>query len=131
MNANLPAHPHPRASLRSRALITGLTALFLLACFGTSLGSQPTQTPFVITATVPASSEVVSTLPAIPTGTASPIQPTATTAPSCIVLQNLNLRTGPGTAYNPPIIQLTAGTEFTPTGLTRSGYRVEPGCRVT
>jgi hypothetical protein len=53
-----------------------------------------------------------------PPGTATsspPAAPTATTTgPRCTVLQDLNLRTGPGTAYNPPITALPASTELIP-----------------
>ena len=55
--------------------------------------------------------------------TATPIQEnTATSAgPSCTVLQDLNLRFGPGTAYRPPIRALPANTVVTPLGFAPQG----------
>lgn len=47
--------------------------------------------------------------------------PSATPGPQCIVLQDLNLRSGPGTAYNPPIRALPAQTKLTPTGFNPEG----------
>jgi len=37
------------------------------------------------------------------------------------VLQDLNLRSGPGTAYNPPLAVLEEGTEFVPIGFEPQG----------
>lgn len=45
---------------------------------------------------------------------APPAAPTATAGPLCTVLQDLNLRTGPGTAYHPPITTLPANTKLIP-----------------
>lgn len=41
--------------------------------------------------------------------------------PSCTVLQDLNLRFGPGTAYRPPITALLANTVVTPLGFAPQG----------
>ena len=41
--------------------------------------------------------------------------------PSCTVLQDLNLRFGPGTAYRPPIRALPANTTVTPMGFAPQG----------
>jgi hypothetical protein len=48
--------------------------------------------------------------------TDGPTNPAPTVVPSqsCTVLQDLNLRAGPGRAYNPPIGALPASTVFTP-----------------
>jgi hypothetical protein len=100
-------------------LFAGAAVLLILACSGVSTTptvSAPTQTPFVVTATGP-----VSTATSLSAATDSPISPTASTAASCSVLQQLNLRNGPGTAYNPPIIALEAGTEFVPIGFNPVG----------
>lgn len=73
-------------------------------------------------------------LPVIET-TATPAPPSVTTAgeqiqsetpssaqsPACTVLQDLNLRTGPGTAYRPPIRVLPENTVVTPVGFNPTG----------
>ena len=107
-----------RLSRTGKALFATAALLFILAC---SAGSSalPTQTAFVITATSPAST--ATTAAASPTEPPTVIAPTATHAPTCSVLQELNLRIGPGTAYNPPIIALQAGTEFVPMGFNPVG----------
>ncbi len=53
--------------------------------------------------------------------TDTPAPPTATSGPSCTVLQDLNLRTGPGTAYRPPIRALPAQTILEPLGYNPEG----------
>lgn len=77
--------------------------------------------------------ESPTSLPATPT---TPLQPTATSQPSatetsptetvatgpmCNILQDLNLRTGPGTAYRPPIRALPAQTVVVPLGYNPVG----------
>jgi len=99
-------------------LFAGLLLLLVLACSGVTTNTQPTQTPFVITATAP---PATATAAAEASPTASPPEATSTTAPSCTVLQQLNLRTGPGTAYNPPIVALETGTQFVPIGFNPVG----------
>lgn len=104
--------------------------LFALACnLTTAPAVQPTQTPFVITATLPPAVNTdippgapTSTDAPIPTATASQIPSTATDEPpTCIVLQDVNLRPGPGTAYNPPTTFLEKDTTFTPIGFNPVG----------
>src|SRR6266511_5331785 len=46
---------------------------------------------------------------------------TAGSEPSCTVLQDLNLRSGPGTAYRPPIRVLPANSVVTPLGFAPQG----------
>ncbi|HSB00419.1 MAG TPA: SH3 domain-containing protein [Anaerolineales bacterium] len=45
----------------------------------------------------------------------------ASPGPSCTVLQDLNLRSGPGTAYRPPIKALRADSVVTPLGFAPQG----------
>jgi hypothetical protein len=47
--------------------------------------------------------------------------PSLTASPSCTVLQDLNLRSGPGTAYRPPINALLANSVVTPLGFAPVG----------
>jgi hypothetical protein len=89
----------------------GFFILFITACI---LPGSVQPTPIVITATSPVSTET-------PPPLATPITPTSPNNASCTVLQDLNLRSGPGTAYNPPITQLDAGTEFVPIGFEPQG----------
>jgi hypothetical protein len=51
----------------------------------------------------------------------TPLPPTATSGPLCTVLQALNLRNGPGTAYRPPLQSLPPHTELTPLGYNPVG----------
>lgn len=55
--------------------------------------------------------------------TATANQETTATSPgpSCTVLQDLNMRFGPGTAYRPPITALPANTVVTPLGFAPQG----------
>src|SRR5574341_2299866 len=98
-------------SQEGRLLFLGLSILFVLACILPF--ARPT--PIVITATSPVSTETP-----LPSATL-PVTSTAPNNPSCTVLQDLNLRSGPGTAYNPPLTQLNAGTEFIPIGFNPQG----------
>src|SRR5215212_436143 len=78
------------------------------------------------------SGSATSTLPPQPTDTQEiPTQTNATeirqaatatgSEPSCTILQDLNLRFGPGTAYRPPIRALPANTTVTPLGFAPQG----------
>lgn len=105
---------HPQRSSQRMLLYLGFFILFIAACV--LPGSVP-PTPIVITATSPVITET-------PPVSASPTLLITLTAPnnaSCTVLQDLNLRSGPGTAYNPPLAQLVAGTEFIPIGFDPVG----------
>ena len=93
-------------------LYLGFFILFITACI---LPGSIQPTPIVITATSPISTET-------PLASAtSPLPPTSSNNASCMVLQDLNLRSGPGTAYNPPLAQLEVGTEFVPIGFEPQG----------
>ncbi len=58
-----------------------------------------------------------------PTLTTEAVQETTVASPgaSCTVLQDLNLRFGPGTAYRPPIKALPANSVLTPLGFAPQG----------
>ena len=73
--------------------------------------TQPTLTAEVIVQVVTATS------PSISAG----LTPSFTPSPSCTVLQDLNLRFGPGTAYRPPIQSLPANSVLTPLGFAPQG----------
>jgi len=107
-------------SLRQVSLLVG-SVIFLLACdLATSAtatdvpipatetleGVEPTLTPQE-EATATGSTQATAEAPTNPAATAISGQ-------ICTVLQDLNLRAGPGRAYNPPIGALPANTVFTP-----------------
>lgn len=70
---------------------------------------------------------VAETIP--PSATTLP-EATATSGPVCTVLQDLNLRTGPGTAYRPPIRALPAQTSVIPLGYNPTGIPGGPWVQV-
>jgi hypothetical protein len=121
-----------------------LISAMLLIVLGCSLGSsavlQPTDTlvptPEIVSThqptTLPVDTQIPATetpasqtLPTSPPPTSAPteVQPSAavTSGALCLVLQDLNLRPGPGTAYRPPIIALSADTELVPLGYNPTG----------
>lgn len=93
-------------------------SILLLSAIACSLQLQP-PTPVVITVVVPAATTTA--LQAQPSPTSTPLGPTATAGPSCKVQQGVNLRSGPGTAYDPPITSLKTDTELIPTGYNPEG----------
>jgi hypothetical protein len=106
-----------------RITLSLLAAWMLIAC---NLSSMP-----VSTATVAPPSTNTQEIESSPTNTQS-VQPTSTgetlpattaasTEASCTVLQDLNLRSGPGTAYRPPIRALPANSIVTPLGFAPQG----------
>ena len=113
----------------SRWIAISLSAILIhVSCsFSVSLTSTP-QSPTIPpqetdtqqTQTEPAETGIVQ-----PTSTDEVGQVTATTAASsqssCTVLQDLNLRSGPGTAYRPPIRALPANTILAPLGFAPQG----------
>jgi len=115
--------PH---TAHTRLIPAVFVLLFTLACgvagSPSPTDAPPTQTPFVVTATSPASTATS----IVAKGTASPIPPTPTSGPTCSVLQDVNLRPGPGTAYNPPITALETGTTFVPIGFNPVGVPSGP-----
>lgn len=103
------SNDHPQRAFQRRLLFLGMFILFIAACV---LPGSVTPTPIVITATSPVSTETPSVLES-----ATPVVTfTAQAGGTCTVLQDLNLRPGPGTAYNPPLTVLEEGTEFIPIG---------------
>lgn len=95
------------------------------------LGTDPPASPTVLVIATQASLPT-ETLSPSPTPTVAEIQPTITptTGPLCTVLTNLNLRSGPGTAYRPPLTALETGTELIPTGFNPVGVPGGPWVQV-
>jgi len=110
---------HRKRFSRNGLIYLGSFVLFITACILPF--AQPT--PIVITATPPVSTET-------PVPQETLITPTSPSNASCTVLQDLNLRSGPGTAYNPPLTQLDAGTEFVPIGFEPQGVPGGPWVQV-
>lgn len=90
------------------ALSEGLTSV--------SMPQQPQATETLSSAEPTAAQPEAQTI----TVTSAPAA-TATTGPRCTVLQDLNFRMGPGTAYNPPIAALRANAELIPIGYQPAG----------
>jgi hypothetical protein len=112
---------HTMFSRSQRVTLSLLSILLILACSisgspVSTLSPQPTDTQTIETQS--ADTEIIQT-----TSTSAATQePTATSpGPSCTVLQDLNLRSGPGTAYRPPIRVLPANTVITPVGFAPQG----------
>jgi len=106
---------------RGRALLLfwGILIFSLAAC-GLGGTVQPT----------PAPPPSTSTLEPLPSPTVVANGSTLTAGPSCTVLQDLNLRVGPGTAYTPPIMALQTGTQLLPTGFNQQGVPGGPWVQV-
>ena len=113
----------------SRWIAISLSAILIhVSCsFSVSLTSPPPSPTVAPQATdtrqiptEPTETEVV-----LPTATNAVSEETATTvstpSSTCMVLQDLNLRFGPGTAYRPPIRALLANTVVTPLGFAPQG----------
>ena len=129
MITNFPTKNHSKRSLRNILLFLGSLVLVLMAC-NIALFTTPTPAVIVITATVSAPTDTL-----IPSATTIPptaiqVVATATTGPSCTVLQDLNLRSGPGTAYNPPLAILKAETRLVPSGYKAQGVPGGPWVQV-
>jgi hypothetical protein len=101
-----------------------LAMLIIIACsLPTSAASptppQPSATQNIQTEIQPTATTVQPTLTAIVIEITT--NPAANASPVCSVLQDLNLRSGPGTAYRPPIRALPANTALTPLGFAPQG----------
>jgi len=100
--------------------------------------SEPTAIPAETQADVPTEAAQAPTQPAAPTEsvvqqpTGEPVEPVQTEVqgPLCTVLTELNLRSGPGTAYRPPVRALPVGTELTPVGFNPQGVPGGPWVHV-
>ncbi|HSB02248.1 MAG TPA: SH3 domain-containing protein, partial [Anaerolineales bacterium] len=97
-----------------------LAILTIIACGLPVSTASPAAQP---TVTQNLQTEPVQTVIVQPTFTAEVGQETtiASPGPSCTVLQDLNLRSGPGTAYRPPIRVLHANDVVTPLGFAPQG----------
>jgi hypothetical protein len=116
MLSNSPTTNHRGKISQSILLLLGFFILLIIAC------SLPLEvrapTPVVVTVLVPAPTQPSNP---VPSATSMPTVLPATAGPSCTVQQDVNLRSGPGTAYDPPITSLKAGAELIPTGFNPQG----------
>lgn len=100
-----------------------LAVLTILACSlsvsPATPSAQPTTTQTI--ETEPGPTETIQ--PSQPTFTAEVTKETTVASPgvSCTVLQDLNMRFGPGTAYRPPVRVLPANSVITPLGFAPQG----------
>ena len=110
-----------------RMSLSLLATLIIISCSITgspisTVPSQPTDTQAI--ETQPENTEAAQPTDTVqPTLTSEAVQEsTATSAgPSCIVLQDLNLRFGPGRAYRPPLRAFPANSVVTPLGFVPLG----------
>lgn len=107
MNLNVFSRWMPFSSL---AVLTILSCNFAASTVSPTLVPTGTQ----VIATQSESTATVSIVTQVGQGT-------ITASPSCTVLQDLNLRFGPGTAYRPPIKALPANSVVTPLGFIPQG----------
>jgi hypothetical protein len=95
--------------------------------------AAPTDTPPEAS---PTSLPPTATLTEAPTQTFTPVpsdtppEPTATSGPMCTVLQDLNFRSGPGTAYRPPVRAFPANTQLIPLAYNPTGIPGGPWVQV-
>jgi hypothetical protein len=107
--------------LSHRLALSFLTMLTIIACSLIPVSpASPTAQP---TAAQNTQTESAPTETVQPTLTVEVVQGMTVTSsgPSCTVLQDLNLRYGPGTAYRPPIRALPANSVVTPLGFAPQG----------
>jgi len=98
-----------------------LAVLAVISCsFSVEVTSPPEPTASQEIQTEP---ENTATVQVQPTLTTEVIQEATSASPasSCTVLQDLNLRSGPGTAYRPAIRKLSANSVLTPLGFAPQG----------
>jgi hypothetical protein len=124
---------------RPRYIALILIGLFLPAC---ALLPAAQSTPVIVTVLVPVSPQPpqAQDTPLLPADTQIPSPqptdlpmanpPTPTNGPTCSVVQNLNLRNGPGTDYDPPVAALEKGTSLVPVGFNPQGIPSGPWVQV-
>jgi hypothetical protein len=105
-----------------------LATLAILAC--NISASTPASIPITgentATEAVPTATEQPASTPIIIIQEVTVTNPAPTSGPSCTVLQdNLNLRSGPGTAYRPPIGSLRVNSLVTPLAFAPNGIPSE------
>lgn len=118
-----------KINLHSHRLALSFLAMFvILACSLSVSPTTPSPEPAATetlqtTATQTIQAEPGTTETTQPTSTAGTSQEATATSPgvSCTVLQDLNLRSGPGTAYRPPIRVLPANSVIIPLGFAPQG----------
>ncbi len=106
---------------RSIVLLTS-TFLLIMAC-GTPVTTQIASTQPVDQSTEANSGNTPASTPTVGTGaTQEATAANTTTTAQCSILQDLNLRIGPGTAYRPIIRVLRANSVVTPLGYVPQGF---------
>jgi hypothetical protein len=99
-------------------------ATFACAFPGDGATPQPQVVTVVVTAEQPTPAPsptpqpTDTTAPGLPSATPAP---SATSAPQCVVQKRLNFRSGPGTAYDPPLRALETGVVLRPVGYNPIG----------
>jgi hypothetical protein len=98
-----------------------LAALTLVSCGPSGSSESPIPPQASATPNIQIDSESTATIQ--PTLTVEVVQETTIAGPgsSCTILQDLNLRFGPGTAYRPPVRVLPVNSVVTPLGFAPQG----------
>lgn len=105
-----------------RIAVTLLTVLILASCAPTVESTEAPLVPPTATATQQSQTSPTDTAVAPPTATSEAVQETEDVdAPACTILQDLNMRSGPGTAYRPPIRVFPENSVVTPLGFAPQG----------
>jgi len=107
-----------------RIILWIILVFYFSACSPTTLTPQPEPSaipPFAIEPTATPFLPIdETTATTVVEQSAEPPAPEPT-GPSCTILQDLNLRSGPGTAYRPPIRVLAGNSTVTPLGFNPTG----------
>jgi hypothetical protein len=106
--------------LSHRLVLSFLIMFTIIAC---GLPASPASPTTQLTASESVQTEPAQTESLQPTATGELVLEATDTnpGPNCTVLQDLNLRSGPGTAYRPPIRALPADSVITPLGFVPQG----------
>jgi uncharacterized protein YraI len=105
-----------------RIVVTLLAALILASCAPAVESTEEPLVPPTATATQQSQANPTETAAAQPTDTSEVVQETEVVNTStCTILQDLNMRFGPGTAYRPPIRVLPENSVVTPLGFAPQG----------
>lgn len=103
-----------------RMFLPFLMLLTMLACM-TTVPAPPTASPSTATQDLETESAFPETTQPSLTAEVNLETAVTETGPSCTILQDLNLRSGPGTAYRPPIKALPGNSTVTPLGFAPQG----------
>lgn len=107
---------------KSGRIFFSITAILIIIACGAPATAESTQPESTATQNIQIETESTSTdSPTLPATGVTQETAIPSSAPNCTVLQGLNLRPGPGTAYTPKIRVLPANSIVTPLGYAPKG----------